>query len=455
MPDQVQQFMQDAAVKLPTAYYDTRSKEYLVQDSRQSWMALTEAQFKRFLLRCGFSAARDKTTGLSPIDHALLEYQEQKNVSWSGPLAGYRQGFYELSGTRLLVTSSPNIIEPQDMDWAMLASVIDRILHAETNEQTVHFYGWLKIAYTALRSSQKQPGQVVAFCGPHGCGKSLLQRLVTQILGGRVAKPFQAMVGGTTFNADLFGSEHLEIADESPSTDIRARRSFGAQIKNVTVNTDQRLHAKHRDAITLQPFWRMTVSLNDEQENLQILPPFDDSIEDKIMLFRAMPGTMPMPTGTSSERAAFEQRIFSEIPGLLNYLVTMNIPPCLKCERFGIKHYHNPGILELLNETAPELRLLSLIDARFFMLRHALPSQLSSTHESLQMIEMTALQIESQLTEYGSSFSHEATRLLSWNHACGTYLGRLARSHPHRVQERRTPTQRLWRITPPTEGEPA
>jgi len=453
MPDQVQQFIQEAAVKLPTAYYDTRSKEYLVQDARQSWMALTEAQFKRFLLRCGFSSTRDKTSGLSPIDLALLEYQEQKNVSWSGPLAGYRQGFYELSGTRLLVTSSPNIIEPQDIDWAMLASVIDRILHAETNEQTVHFYGWLKIAYTALRSGQKQPGQVVAFCGPHGCGKSLLQRLVTQILGGRVAKPFQAMVGGTTFNSDLFGSEHLEIADESPSTDIRARRSFGAQIKNVTVNTDQRLHAKHRDAITLQPFWRMTVSLNDEQENLQILPPFDDSIEDKIMLFRSMPGQMPMPTGTSSERAAFEERLFSEIPGLLHYLMCLQISPSLKCERFGIKHYHNPGILELLNETAPELRLLALIDGSFFMSRHSLSPHISCTQASLMPIEKTALQIESQLTEYGSAFSHEATRLLSWNHACGTYLGRLARSYPHRVQERRTPTQRLWRITPPPEGE--
>ena len=446
--DPVHQFMQDTAVRYPTAFYDIRTKEYLVQDEREQWMAFTEAQFKRFLLKAGVSAVRDKATGLSPIDHALMEYQTQKNVCWSGSLAGYKQGFYAINSIRILVTTSPTIIEPRDMDWSMLEGVIRRILGKDDGDaQIIHFYGWLKIAYTALRSGQKQPGQVVVFCGPHGCGKSLLQRLITQILGGRVAKPYQAMNGGTAFNADLFGAEHLEIADEAPSTDIRARREFGSQIKNITVNVDQRLHAKHRDAITLQPFWRMTVSLNDEQENLQILPPFDDSIEDKIMLFRAAPGTMPMPTGTPDERAAFEARMFSELPGLIHFLQTFTIPDDEICQRFGIKHYHHPELLANLTTMAPEIRLLALIDRHFFTPNPGTETPIGS--ERANELTLSALEIEARLTASGSVYAREAAQLLSWSQTCGTYLGRLAKRYPERIKEYRTATERKWTIKAP------
>jgi hypothetical protein len=37
----------------------------------------------------------------------------------------------------------------------------------------------------------------------------------------------------------------------------------------------------------LKPFWRLSITLNDEPENLLILPPLDESLGDKIMLLRA------------------------------------------------------------------------------------------------------------------------------------------------------------------------
>jgi hypothetical protein len=77
-------------------------------------------------------------------------------------------------------------------------------------------------------------------------GKSLFQNLLTLILGGRTAKPYQYMMGATSFNADLFEAEHLAMEDEHASTDIRTRRHFGSQLKNVTVNDSQRCHGKHQ-----------------------------------------------------------------------------------------------------------------------------------------------------------------------------------------------------------------
>jgi len=443
----VEAFMDAQAARPPEAYYDTGRKEYLIRDGQEKWISLSEAQFKRVLAKAGIGAKRGKGVGVSAQDDAILDLQMHHNVVWAGPLAGYRSGYYETGGNGILVTTSPRVIEPMESDWTMLRGVIEGLLGDRDGEQLPYTYGWLKIAYEALRDGLKQPGQVFVMCGPHGSGKSLLQQIITVLLGGRVARPYQVMSGGTPFNSDLFGAEHLAVEDEQPSTDIRARRAFGSQIKNVTVNIDQRFHQKHRDALVLQPFWRMTVSINDESENVQILPPIDDSLEDKMMIFRAVRHDMPMPTGTGVERAAFWARLVSEAPGLAHHLVNMEIPRRLRCERFGVRHYHHPEIVQILNEVAPEVRLLALIDATFFRAADIGGGLVTSSRSA--PVELTAEEIEGALTDQHAQHSFEARRLLGWNNACGTYLGRLAsKACPDRVQSIRTALNRRWRILP-------
>lgn len=442
MNETIGAFTEQAAAKPPEAYYDVRSKEFLIQDGHGDWIGLGETPFKRVLRSHGILAGVDKNTGVSPQDSVILDYQLRQNVVWSGSLAGYKSGFYETAGTRILVTSSPQIIEPVEGDWSTLRSFIEGLFGDRNGEQLPFVYGWLKVAYEALRAGLKQPGQAFAMCGPHGSGKSLYQQMITTILGGRVARPYQVMSGGTAFNSDLFGAEHLMVEDEQPSTDIRARRAFGTQIKSVTVNVDQRFHQKHCDAFMLQPFWRMSVSLNDEPENVQILPPLDDSVADKLMIFRAVKHAMPMPTGTASERAAFWARLVSELPAFLKYLTSMKIPENLRCERFGIRHYHNVEIISMLNEIAPEFRLLNLIDATFFN-----APDMSGTTQG--PVLLTAEEIESGLTHHDSPHAHAARTLLSWNNACGVYLGRIANKLPDRVSMERTAKARRWKISPP------
>ena len=99
------------------------------------------------------------------------------------------------------------------------------------------------------------------------------------------AKPYLYMTGKTTFNADLFGAEHLMVEDEAESIDIRARRYFGAKIKEIAVNVDQHCHGKGKTALTLTPVWRMTLSLNDEPERMQVLPP---ASPEMVVPFEAM-----------------------------------------------------------------------------------------------------------------------------------------------------------------------
>ena len=53
--------------------------------------------------------------------------------------------------------------------------------------------------------------------------------------------------------------------------------------------------------MTLKPFWRMSISCNEEPENLMILTPMDDSLADKMIILKAYRNPMPMPQSTRAE----------------------------------------------------------------------------------------------------------------------------------------------------------
>ena len=437
MKGEVTEFEEAVATPPPEGYYNQAKKEYLIKNGEDEWMPRDTASYRLLLRAAGLDSRPASGERISPVDTEIVRVQQDRSVHYAGRLAGYQQGIHTFGATRVLVTISPKLIKPVSGEWETLRTLLDGLLG---DTQLQHLKGWLKIAYEALSNGRIRPGQVVAFCGPHNCGKSLVQNLITEILGGSVAKPYQFMRGGTEFNADLFGAEHLMIEDEQPSADIRARRAFGSAIKIMTVAETQRLHAKGTDALVLKPFWRVTVSLNDEDENVQVLPPMDDSISDKLMLFKAVKRD-PMPTVTPEQRTAFWGTLIAELPGFIHHLSTWEIPPAMRCERFGVTHYHHPDILEALDASAPETRCQDLIDGTFF----TEPGDQNNCVPH-QEVKKTHREIEDAIR---AAFPPEAARLFSWANACGTYLGRLSTRRSARVVSCRDSDVRRWRLIPP------
>lgn len=428
--------------KIVKAHYDAGRKSFWTTNSRGGWIEVSETSLRRILKDQGFCAKRAEGEPLSELDRKLKEIQVEQDVAYAGPLAGYRSGVMECFGNRILVTTSPNLIEPSAGEWPILKAVLTNLLVDGTYDQREYIYGWLKFAYEALRAGRTRPGPAMVLAGPRNCGKSLLQNLFTEILGGRVAKPYRYMSGRTDFNGDLFGAEHLMVEDETPSSDLRSRRNLGAHIKAFTVNQTQSCHAKNQQALTLSPFWRVSISVNDEPENLMILPPISDSeqdsLGDKIILLHAKMAEMPMPSEKLDDRDAFWRTLISELPAFLNFLLSWKVPEPLRHSRYGIKTWQHPHVLAALDALAPETRLLVLIDAVFFTKND------SGSGRTIpkDIWNGTAEQLESLLGF--SEFGHEARRLLSWPNAAGTYLGRLAAKHPDRVGPDRTSAARKW-----------
>lgn len=418
-------------------YFDPNRASYWTRNERGGWILMNETQIKRRLRASGVSPHKPDGCYVSPLDERLLDIQERLDVHYAGPLAGHHAGVFTCGEKRILVTDSPRLVIPMPGEWPTLAKLLQGLLVDGECDQRPYLFGWLKIALEALQARQCRPGQVLALCGPHACGKSLLQNLITTLLGGRAAKPYQFMAGQTTFNADLFEAEHLMIEDDQSSTDIRARRHFGASIKSICYNETQRCHPKGRTAITLTPFWRVSITVNNEPENLMVLPPLDDSLEDKLMLLRAYKRPMPLPTDSNEDRTAFWATLQGELPAFVHYLMTWTIPEDLRCSRNGVIHYHHPELVEAIDSLAPEQKLLLLLDSELFTTPAAGPWH------------GTAAELEIRLKGPDSRCAHEARNLLYWQTACGVYLGRLAKRMPERIEYAHTPDSRKWTIHPP------
>jgi hypothetical protein len=424
------------AIPRLAAFYDPNLKGYWIMDRAGNWLNVNENSLRRHLRASGLAGDTKRGELISELDAALNDYQLESAVSFAGSLAGYSKGVIEQGGQRILVTTSPRLIEPTEGEFPVLTKMLENLFSDPITDQRPYVLGWLKIAFESLRAGARRPGQALAMAGPRNCGKSLLQNLITEMLGGRAAKPYRYMSGQTTFNSDLFAAEHLMVEDECGSTDLRARREFGARIKDFTVNEVQSCHAKNRQALSLRPFWRLSISLNDEPENLMILPPLDESLGDKLMLLRVHRADMPMPTETVEGRAAFWATLMAELPAFVGYLLRWEIPAALRCQRYGVATFHHPDLIDAIDGVSPEFRLLTLIDAVVF----------ADAGPATGPMVMTAEALESQLTS--SHMGFEARRLFSWTNACGTYLGRLAAKRPARIERNSNNQRREWLIKP-------
>lgn len=413
-------------------YYDGSKNTYYRQNMRGQYIALPMRELSRFLKSKGHLAFPNDQHGLSPLDHKILEIQEHQDVDYAGPIAGYQPGRHDVGGGRVLVTAGPRLIEPRRGRWDTLKKFLGELL----GDQLPFFVGWLRHAVRVLRGGPPfRPGQVLIVAGPPGCGKNFLQSIITEILGQRDADPWLYMTGETPHNGDLLKSEHLFIADRAAHKDNRKRRVFGSMIKAFTVNPNQSFNPKGREAITLPIFWRLSITLNEQPENLLVLPPIEDDLRDKVMLFKAFYPEFPWSAEDNTAWGNFRKKISNELPAFLHALERWTIPPKMQDQRFGVKSYQASELLFAVDALSPEMRLLELIDSV------PLPA------EGLDLWQGSAVELERELMN--GPHRREAERILEYPGAVGAFLSRLAGKNSGRVERVRGPNHtHLWKIFP-------
>lgn len=433
-------------------FYDARDGSYLYKLGGR-YLTLGKSELKLHLAAAGLKETEwyDAESGrLDAFNWVLWNSHRQHMIDYSGALAGHRAGlFKDGSGRQYLVTSEANGVwaEPdKKANPVFFQSFIQELLGE--HEQWQYLCHWLAIGLRSMRKGDFRPGQVPVFAGKAGCGKSLLQGIITGIFGGRAANPFLFMMGKTNWNDDLAGAEHWMIEDPNTSTDVRTRREFGANLKMATVNREVSINARHKSSLQLPIFRRLTISVNSEPENIVVVPPMDESIQDKVFLFLCAKvqdclEKFRHKKDGDIDKAATWQAIQDEIPAIRSWLLThyTKVPAPMRDDRFGIAAWHHPELMAILSDMSPEARLLSLLDEVLW----------DDKDDALLPFKGKAIDVEKKLRD--SKFSFEADKLLKYNGACGAYLARLSKQYPDRFSKVSLHGYSIWTITKNQPGE--
>lgn len=432
-------------------FYDARDKGYWFKPADR-FLNLSSSDLKMHLKTKGFQENdyRNEFKGLDSMQHVMIKAQIENVVDYAGPLAGHKSGLYKTTGgTFILVTrDNPVLYEdyPKKLKLAQPRWFISFLQELLPGEQWFYLAHWLRLALESLRNGDFRQGQVCVFAGESGCGKSLLQNIITEILGGRCADPFPYMMG-EKFNYALAGAEHWQIEDPASTTDPRTRRFFGARLKECNYNRDFSINQKGKDALLLQLFRRTTISVNLEPENLAVIPPLDDSIKDKIFMFKCDVVKNAFKEYLDEQGSVDRLRLWNWVTSNIREIrcwLLHGLPrlaPGLQRGREGISAWQHPELMSELQNLSQELRLLTLIDEVVF----------HDAETNADTFTGKAIEIEKLLRT--SNFQFEAEKILKYPGAAGAYLGRLAKDLPDRISKSVKDGYTTWTIKPPVKQQ--
>lgn len=443
---------------LPPLFYDKRDGAYwFLLDGE--WTPLKKADLRVHFEKAGIPDI--PYDGLSSALKWPTWYaQTYSKVDYAGSISGNRAGIRIVSRKKYLVTDEadpavwnakahkkfPKEKVPQwglDFIENLLPIYYDGKTKAGTDQGELLKF-WLGIGLEAMVTGNlKRPGQLVVFAGKSGTGKNLMQAFITEIFGGRVANPFKFLSQGK-FNSALGGAEHWEICDPDSTTDMKTRRLVGSKLKQCLVNPDFDIEKKGKDELKLPLFRRMTLSVNQEPENLSVVPPLDDSMLDKVFLFLCSPGKV------GNDQNHLGRMLVEQAPLMRDWLLThycaAKVPKEWRDpenERMGIRGWQHPELLEILSGLSIEAKLLDALDRILF----------TEKSSAIDRVIGTAAEIEKRLRDSHAYSDTQLDKLFPHTSTCGTLLERLSRDFPDRVRIEKHKSQNsgktIWRLLPP------
>lgn len=448
---------------------------------KYGYVDLDSTSMKNFLFTRG--ATRKKGDNqLSEVDDILQKIMLFNRVEYAGMIAGWNSGRYYMSGNPILVTRPLPLIPPinphkveelkklsdeisridpdirqECVGWPVIGQMIKNLLSFpegdDSDPQRPRFYLYCKLLMEALYSDPPKvdaKAPVLVIAGEAESGKSRILALLVEMCGHRKAYPYRYLIGRDSHNSELAESVILAIDDENSQKGRDAREEFKAGMKQIVAGDGYKSRAMGVAGKTLFPLWRLVVLLNEEPDDLRILPPIDDGFADKILLFKGHKGQgfdtqnpMPMPTRTQAQREVFWERVRYEVPHFIWWLLNEHEPEPAYYGRFGVKAYHHPELMSELNDMSKEYRLLEFIDRVIFR-KHG------ETHWSGSVEDLKArLLAESEQSIYPK----ERDEISTWQN---NYLGRMLKKlgsesmlGDHRVWQERGSShgrQRTWHV---------
>jgi len=416
------------------SFFYRKAKKDFILVRGASIIPLSESGVKLSLRQEGAGLDKDGT------DAEVYRIMTEAAIDYDGSMPGYPLGLHVEGGRRYYCDAAAEWLEgvaPIELTvgatWPTIYALTNQLfspkVNGEVDEQSAAWWHWiyaLKASRDALRLAlapldsgarrQVRPGQAMVLCGPKNCGKSfLVNQVVRPLLGGRQQDAHKAFSSGSDgFNGELLQGEVWTVDDKEHSHRIDQRRQFAASIKSMMYSGRVGFHAKHKEQVTIQPWARLFILCNDQDEAIRVLPPLTPDIEDKIHLFRCYFSPTPMPTSTGAEWVAYEAAIYAELAHFAGWLDSKEVPVKFQDQRNGSKCWHDAHIVALLSNQSPEHQLAQL-------LVEGLESRALLSHTPLvAMAILNAIQEHEGIRSTARNLIHDDPAIL------GRYLNRIA-----------------------------
>jgi Family of unknown function (DUF5906) len=339
--------------------------------SGEDWREMSGSDLRRLLKAEGVRTKEDDRDPefLSEADRVLEFVQNYRLVDFAGPLAGHRAGVHlTKDGRPLIVRGGPKLIPPEEGDFSLIREILEPRFQDSAEPQLDFFLFWLKRGMEPLYHGRIRKGPILILAGPNDAGKSFIQQhIITPLFGGREFDPTEFFKNESGFNKYMMASESLVIGEFAFPLDGANRLMLSEKFKKIVANDSQTYHPKGRDAMTMHPHFRLSISINDNEEKLRALPPMNNDLIDKVVLLKVRGGlSMPMPTNTDEEEASFANAVRAQLPAFAYYLLNWQPPEKIAIGRFGMQVWQHPEIVDSLWAQEPASRFAFLLDLELF-----------------------------------------------------------------------------------------
>jgi hypothetical protein len=352
-------------------WYDGRA--YWVKDDALWCRLVTEEMGRRLKVLYRLSSKNGTKETSSEIDKAMVAIQQTKRVQNVAPFIYCPEEIVSFNGLKYLNISQRKMMEPasEDGDFPWLKKFLldpgiwDEAVDSDGVGQRDYFLAWLKRFWESGRAGRLLSGQMLFIAGEAGQGKTFLSSFIMGQISGGHSDASGFLLGGGDFNKELVEVGVWSVDDGMATIDGTSRKTFSANVKKVVAQTEILYHPKFQDATKLPWQGRVVVTCNTDAESLSIVPTTDNSITDKLMLFKLGQWYPDFPPNH-----VIEAQVKAELPFFLRWLSAWTPPRSIMAapgkSRYGVKSFHHPEILAHSQSLAAATHLREDIDA----LRH-------------------------------------------------------------------------------------
>lgn len=346
-------------------WYDG-SKYHEYQPDSRKCVLLPKDDMRLKLRVMGCSDSIGKKVTYSETDKVLEFINTQHRVNIAAPLVHFKPGPVMLDGEQCFNTLYKRVVQPAaDGDpslwpwtYRLLTNLLDDSHQENGHGPTVHLLAWMKRLYESGLNHTPAQGHALIIAGEAGQGKTFLGSVVLATLMGGAEDTSRLLSGSTAFNEAQAKVAIWTVDDTTTADDYTRRKLFGELLKQHVANPFIEHHAKYGAARRVPWHGRIVITCNQDSESLDVIPALDNSIKDKLMLFK-----------TSGYRHDFadndtnHKTVVKELPHMARWLLDWDPPAEISGDpRFGLRPYHHPFVTKAASEASPEHTFTEVLD---------------------------------------------------------------------------------------------